>query len=90
MRYTKLVLALLGFAATLCAADPFVGTWKMNPAKTKYKAGTAPKEQTVTITEAGSDLNVKVAGTAADGASTARTRAASRCLRPPPTGFSWS
>ena len=67
MRYTKLVLALLGFAATLCAADPFVGTWKMNPAKTKYKAGTAPKEQTVTITEAGSDLNVKVAGTAADG-----------------------
>ena len=67
MRYTKLMLVLLGFAATLCAADPFVGTWKMNPAKTKYKAGTAPKEQTVTITEAGTDLNVSVAGTAADG-----------------------
>jgi hypothetical protein len=67
MRYTKLMLVLLGFAATLFAADPFVGTWKMNPAKTKYKVGTAPKEQTVTITEAGSDLNVKVAGTAADG-----------------------
>jgi hypothetical protein len=47
MRYTKLMLALLGFAATLCAADPFVGTWKMNPAKTKYKAGTAPKERLV-------------------------------------------
>jgi hypothetical protein len=67
MRYTKLMLVLLGFAATLCAADPFVGTWKMNPAKTKYKVGTAPKEQTVTITEVGSDLNVSVAGTAADG-----------------------
>ena len=67
MRYTRIMLVLLGFAATLCAADPFVGTWKMNPAKTKYKVGTAPKEQTVTITEAGSDLNVSVAGTAADG-----------------------
>lgn len=67
MRYTKLMLVLLGFAATLCAADPFVGTWKMNPTKTKFKTGTAPKEQTVTITEAGSDLNLKVTGTAADG-----------------------
>jgi hypothetical protein len=61
MRYTKLMLVLLGLAATLCAADPFAVTWKMNPTKTKYKVGTAPKEQTVTITEAGSDLNVKVA-----------------------------
>jgi len=67
MRYTKLMLVLLGFATALCAADPFVGTWKMNAAKTKYKVGTAPKEQTVTITEAGSDLNVKIAGTLADG-----------------------
>ena len=67
MRYTKLMLVLLGFAATLCAADPFVGTWKMNPAKTKFKVGTAPKEQTVTITEVGSDYNVKVVGLAADG-----------------------
>jgi len=67
MRYTKLMLVLLGFATALCAADPFAGTWKMNAAKTKYKVGTAPKEQTVTITEAGSDLNVKIAGTLADG-----------------------
>ena len=67
MRYTKLVLVLLGFAATLCAADPFAGTWKMNAAKTKFKVGTAPKEQTVTISESGSDLNVKVEGIAADG-----------------------
>jgi len=67
MRYTKLMLVLLGFAATLCAADPFVGTWKMNPAKTKFKVGAGPKEQTVTITEAGSDFNVKVAGIGPDG-----------------------
>lgn len=67
MRYTRLMFVLLAFGATLCAADPFVGTWKMNPAKSKYKVGTAPKEQTVTITEAGSDISVKVSGTAADG-----------------------
>jgi len=67
MRYTKLMFLLLGFAATLCAADSFVGTWKMNPAKTKYKAGKAAKEQTINITETGADMAVKVTGTAADG-----------------------
>jgi len=68
MQYTKLMLVLVGFATTLCAADPFAGTWKMNPSKSKYTTGTAPKEQTLTIAETGSDLNVKVMGTAADGA----------------------
>ena len=67
MRYTKLMLVLLGFAATLCAADPSVGTWNMNPNKTVFKNGTSPFRQTVTITETGSDLNVKVAGTAVNG-----------------------
>jgi hypothetical protein len=67
MKYTKLTFAVLAFATTLLAADPFVGTWKMNPAKTKFKEGTAPKEQTVTITETGKDMNVKIAGIAANG-----------------------
>jgi hypothetical protein len=67
MRSTKLMLALLGFAVTLCAANPFVGTWKMNPAKTTFKEGTAPKEQTVTVTEDGGTLTVKMVGTLADG-----------------------
>lgn len=67
MRYTKLMLVLFGFAATLVAADPYAGTWKMNSAKTKYKLGTAPKEQTVTIMEMGADLHLKIAGTAPDG-----------------------
>jgi hypothetical protein len=67
MRYAKLTFALLGLAATLVAAEPFAGTWKLNSAKTKYKTGTAPKEQTATIAEAGSDLDVTISGTAADG-----------------------
>ena len=67
MRYSKLALSLLLFAGTLFAADPFVGTWKLNSAKTKYKKGTPPKEQTVVYTEEGSDLHVMVKGTSADG-----------------------
>ena len=67
MRYGKIALMLLGFAAALVAADPFVGTWKLNPAKSKYKTGTPPKEQTVTYSVEGSDLHAMVKGTSSDG-----------------------
>ncbi|PYT16057.1 MAG: hypothetical protein DMG59_11685 [Acidobacteria bacterium] len=67
MRYSKLVLLLLAFAGALIAADPFVGTWKLNAAKTKFKTGMAPKEQTVSFSEEGSDLHVMVKGTSPDG-----------------------
>ena len=63
----KLLAGFLAFAALGLAADPFVGTWKMDTAKTKYTTGTPPKSQTVTIKEAGADLDVNVTGTAADG-----------------------
>ena len=66
MRYAKLAFALLGLAAVLIAAEPFAGTWKLNSAKTKYKTGTPPKEQTATIAEADSNLDVTISGTAAD------------------------
>src|SRR5260370_36163623 len=67
MRYSKLVFVLLAFAGALIAADPFVGTWKLNSAKTKYKTGMPPKEQTVTFSEEGSDLHTMVKGTSSDG-----------------------
>ena len=67
MQYTRLVFVLLAFAAASSAADPFVGTWKLNSAKTKYKKGMPPKEQTVTFSEEGSDLHVIVKGTSSDG-----------------------
>ena len=70
MRYAKLAFALFGFAAVLIAAEPFAGTWKLNLEKSKYKTGTPPKEQTATIAEAGSDLEVTISGTAADGTAT--------------------
>jgi hypothetical protein len=71
MRYTKLVLGILGLATALAAADPFVGTWKLNSAKTVYKTGAPPKAQTVVITEKGTDLDVNITGTAADGSAIA-------------------
>lgn len=67
MRLAKLLLMLTALAALAMAADPFVGTWKMNSAKTKYKKGAPPKEQTVTISETGSDTLVKIDGIASDG-----------------------
>jgi hypothetical protein len=70
MRYARIMPALLAFAAALSAADPFVGTWKMNLAKSKYKAGAPPKEQIATITVTGSDMTVRVDAINADGRKT--------------------
>lgn len=67
MRNGKLLAGLLAFATLGLAADPFVGTWKLDTAKTKYTTGTPPKSQTITIKEAGADLDVNITGTAADG-----------------------
>lgn len=67
MRCARLAFALLAVAAILFAAEPFAGTWKLNSAKSRYKAGEPPKEQTVTIAESGSDLDVTIKGTGADG-----------------------
>ncbi len=64
MRLAKLGFALL--AATLAAADPFVGTWKLNPEQSKYNAGSPPKGQTVIISETSGDLDVTIIETAAD------------------------
>ncbi|MFN0167033.1 MAG: hypothetical protein ACKV22_11450 [Bryobacteraceae bacterium] len=67
MRHARLAYALLSLSTVLVAADPFVATWKLNPSKSNYKIGQPAKEQTVTITEAGADLDVVIKGIAADG-----------------------
>jgi hypothetical protein len=67
MRYARLLFLLFAFTAASIAADPFVGTWKLNSAKTKYKTGMPSKEQTVTFSEQGSDVHVVVKGISSDG-----------------------
>ena len=43
-------LSLFLLAGTLCAADPFAGTWNLNLSKSKYGGpDKAPKKATVVI-----------------------------------------
>ncbi|WP_433967607.1 hypothetical protein [Tunturiibacter gelidiferens] len=67
MRKILCALALLAFATPLLASDPFVGTWTLNSAKTKYTTGTAAKSVTLVIEEQGDSLQVTGTGTTGDG-----------------------
>jgi hypothetical protein len=61
------VLGLAGLARTAGAADPVVGTWTLNTAKSTFDAGQAPKSQTRTYTEDSDGINLTVNGINADG-----------------------
>jgi hypothetical protein len=65
---TILFTLLLWFvgAAVCFAADPHMGTWKLNEAKSKIGPG-APKITTVVYEAAGDSIKVTVDGTNADG-----------------------
>jgi hypothetical protein len=67
MRKIAYMIALLALAVPLFAADPFVGTWKLDPGKSKYTAGTAPKDVTIAIEEQGDNLQVTATGSYQDG-----------------------
>ena len=71
MRAVKSLLAALAvvvFASGLSAqADPTIGTWKLNLAKTKYTAGQAPKSTTLVITAAGQGVRLTSDSVLADG-----------------------
>lgn len=65
-----LVILLVGAVAAspLMAADnPFVGTWKLNVAKSKADGAMLPKSLTRTITTDGTTTKYAFDGTAADG-----------------------
>jgi hypothetical protein len=63
-----LVIAALWFTAALAfAANPHIGSWKLNESKSKF-APSSTKNHTVTYTEAeGGMINVTVDGTDKDG-----------------------
>ena len=73
---TRMMRACLAaaFAAVLAgtvfaqAADPQVGTWKLNLAKSKYSPGPPPKSGTTTIEAAGAGTKVTVDQVLSDGA----------------------
>ena len=63
----SLLAVALCFVATLSfAADPHMGTWKLNEAKSKF-APDSPKNNTVVYEAAGDSVKVTIDGTSADG-----------------------
>lgn len=66
-RATVLTLVLCFVGVALCiAADGFMGTWKLNEAKSKIGPG-APKNSTVVYEAAGDSVKVTVDGTDSEG-----------------------
>jgi len=58
MRKSMYLVAMLAFASPLVAADPFVGTWKLDPSKSKHSGNAPnPKEATIVIEEKGRQLS---------------------------------
>ena len=69
-RVFVLALALCFVGAAVCfAADAFIGTWKLNEAKSKIGTG-SPKLTTVVYEAAGDSVKVTVEGTDAEGKAT--------------------
>jgi hypothetical protein len=72
MRKAILLLAMCGLADSLLAADPIVGTWKLNLAKSKFAPNQPdiPKSGTEAYREVeGDQIELTVTRTEADGSS---------------------
>jgi hypothetical protein len=66
---TGLALTLCFFGAAVCFADPQMGTWKLNEAKSKFAPG-VPKNHTVVYEAAGDDVKITADGKDKDGNAT--------------------
>jgi hypothetical protein len=53
--FAAALVSVLMLGVTVMAADSNIGTWKMNPAKSKFSPGPAPKSQTLKIEAWGPD-----------------------------------
>lgn len=60
-------LLIVGTAATAFAADPAIGTWELNLAKSTFTAGHAPRSQTRTYAESAQGVVLTVKTVAANG-----------------------
>jgi hypothetical protein len=68
MRGLQRLTAICIFSTALFAADnPFVGTWKLNAAKSKFAPDTELKEMTVTFEAVGNEMKRTVSGIDPDG-----------------------
>ena len=68
--YVRMILAALSVALVWSAADPVIGTWKLNVAKSKYSPGPAPKSATIAYEAAGDGVKRTGETVGADGQTT--------------------
>jgi hypothetical protein len=66
----NVILSILSVALGLAAADPAIGTWKLNVAKSKYRPGPAPKGATITYEASGDGVKRTGETVKADGQTT--------------------
>ena len=64
---TIVVMSLAASGILLAEDDLFVGTWKLNVAKSKYSGRPTPKSLTRTVVARGSGETITYQGVAADG-----------------------
>jgi hypothetical protein len=69
LEFAGIVVVVFASGVLLAQSNPFVGTWKLNPAKSKVTSSASPKEETLTVQMVGDQRQVTVNGTAADGSS---------------------
>ena len=62
-----IIVALFGFHSAAQGADPIVGTWALNVAKSKYSPGPAPKSESRTYTMVGQEIKATSKGVDGDG-----------------------
>jgi hypothetical protein len=60
-------MALFGAALSAQATEPIVGTWKLDPARSTYTPGPAPKSTTITVAPEGEATKVAIDTVNADG-----------------------
>ena len=65
--FVGIAALIVASAASAQTAEPIIGTWKLDVAKSTYKPGPAPKSSTLTIEPAGKGLKVAVDAVNADG-----------------------
>lgn len=68
-----LIFAFLSSSLIAFAADPLIGTWSLNPAKSKYQAGSPPKSMVITYEAKGKGIKYTSSGTDAEGKPIAST-----------------
>lgn len=64
-----LILTCVTCVPLLAQGNPFVGTWKLNIAKSKFEPGPAPKSPTRTVVAQGEGAKYSFDGDGADGTS---------------------